>query len=146
MVAVHMFLYILVRPFTSSDLTVSISAGCMLRRMLPAPTLPSPRNVTTELCLTTQRLLSNQAVRTVERACILSSTRWFSFSMYMYQRLPDARTVHQCDHRTGGSAGSRQVAKFQQLFNFCFFRTSNTGVAIGIPLRRFSARRITLHR
>lgn len=36
----------------------------MLRHMLPAPTLPSPETLTTELCLTTQRLLSNQAIRT----------------------------------------------------------------------------------
>ncbi len=140
MVASTMFLYILVRPFTSSDLTVAFPAGCMLRRMLPAPTLPSPETLTTELCLTTQRLLSNQAEEPVERACILSSTRWFSFSMTCNQRLPDVRTVHQCDRRTGDLTRSRQVAKFQQLFNFCFFAPSNTGVAIGIPLRRFSAR------
>ena len=37
----------------------------------------------TKLRLTTQRLLGDQAVGPVERACILSSTRWFSFSMYM---------------------------------------------------------------
>ena len=39
--------------------------------------------LTAELRLAAQRLLGDQAVRPVERACILSSTRWFNFSMYM---------------------------------------------------------------
>ena len=50
---------------------------------LQRPDLHLTKSLPTKLRLTTQRLLGNQAVGPGERACILSSTRWLSFSMYM---------------------------------------------------------------
>ena len=79
-----MFLYILVRTIHVVGLNRQhFLQGVGRAVRLKCPHFHLTEALTTKLRLTAQRLLGNKAVEPVERACILSSTRWFSFSMYM---------------------------------------------------------------
>jgi hypothetical protein len=75
--------YALTRPIVSSDLIVSISCSVCGAVGPRVPDLHLARSAGRRTGPAAQRLLGDERVRPVERAWILSSTRWSSFRMYM---------------------------------------------------------------
>ncbi len=101
MVAVHdVFIHLSKMTVHVIRLNGEHFAGCMRCAVcFQRPHFPSPETLTTELCLTTQRPLSNQAVRTGGTRVHLVVDQVVQFLCMREQLLPDARTVHQCGRR-----------------------------------------------
>src|SRR6185503_6567457 len=137
-----MFSYTLVRPLMSSDLTVSISCSVYAAPYASsAQTSISPKRWPPNCALPPSGCCVTSEYGPVERACILSSTRWCSFSMCMKPTVTGRsngspmRPSKSSIWPLRGSPASSSIALISSSV-----APSNTGVANGTPSVRFSAR------
>jgi hypothetical protein len=139
-----MFLYIFVRPFTSSDLT----GQHFLQRVRGAVGLECPHfhlaeALAAELRLATQRLLRDERVRTGRTRVHL-----------VVDQVVELQHVHVADRDlaleflAGAAveqvhlAGQRQIRELEQALDLGFGGAVEHGVAIGTPFDRFFASEI----
>lgn len=144
MVAVHDVYTSAVRPFVIR-LNGERLAGCMLRRMLPAPHTSISRNADHQTVPYHPAAAGKQAVEPVERVHLVSSTRWFSSactcnSGYRTLELFTSATIVQTD-----LTGSRQVISFNSSLT-CFFRTVEHRRCDWLPCAGFSQTHNFSHR
>jgi hypothetical protein len=105
--------YMRVRPMTSSrldrqELLQRVGGAVGLHR----PDLHLAEALTAELRLATQRLLGDEEYGPIERAWILSSTRWCSFSMYITPTVTSlVERDRRCGRRRAGLAVTRAAPR-----------------------------------